>query len=100
MIGRRYLDMARDAARLAGAPDVDTATDRAVLRWARAAGFGVARWRRPGQWSDRAREKRRGRKGRAVRRRARSLWRTLPPMNRAARRNLRTFLKPGRPAPT
>lgn len=68
MIGPSYLAAAREAYALvhykADAPD------RAVLRWARVAGFGVARWRRPGQWSDRARERRTKHLERARERRA------------------------------
>lgn len=69
MIGPSYLAAAREAYALL--PDMaDGMPDRVILRWARAAGFGVARWRRPGQWGDRARERRTARLERAAERRA------------------------------
>ena len=89
MIGPTYLAAAREAYALTyEAAYLTPPTGRALLRWARGAGFGVARWRRPGQWSDRARERRTKRLQRA---RARA-WRVpvgtyLPATNRAMRRH-------------
>lgn len=71
MIGPVYLAAAREAYALAcGDVYLTPPTDRAVLRWARRVGFGVHRWRRPGQWGIRARERRTARLERAAERRA------------------------------